>query len=472
MLGGGRVRSTPVPSRGRARVDSVAVRQRSFATGLLLATFSFAALVHGQQKPAALDKALQKNLTALADDWWKARPPSRFFEWDPEVRAQLEARARGLGAIPEGALGQVVELLWSSARKNSPKPDSKKGKLTLSTPYGEAWCYTASASKNPPLLVGLHGGGEGEGSADEARSNWERKGCYGIYPQAIGLVHDTWNTVHGERFVLSLIELAKLHFEVDPEHVYVAGMSMGGTGSWFFAGRHADLFAGAAPFSGVLMAAPKSQLETKEEVRAIQHGLVPNVRNLAMAYTIGLADKNTMPGTYLYVADRLAELAAADAGGYAKIRFRSVPNLAHAFPPGEPKTALDYLLAEKRDTFPMRVVWEYVSDPSPEPGPADKVTRSAKPFFYWLGCKQPADRQMLTATRNGNEIMLDVRGTGTSGVTILLNASMIDPAKDVVVKLGEKELYRGRPKPDAWTVLETLDARLDRGLVFDRRIEL
>ena len=445
---------------------------RSLVTGLAFAALCFAPLAHARQKPAALDRALQRDLATLAEEWWKARPPSRFVDWNPEVRAGLEARARALGPIPEGALGQVLELLWASARKHSAKPDAKKGKLTLATPYGEAWCYLNSATKNPPLLIGLHGGGAGEGSADEARSNWARKGCCGIYPQGIELVDDTWNTVHGERFVLSLIELAKLHFEVDPEHVYVAGFSMGGSGSWFFAGRHADLFAGAAPFSGVVMAAPKSQLATKEEVHAIQHGLVPNVRNLAMAYTIGLADQNCMPGTYLYVADRLSELAHADPGGYAKIHFQSIPNLAHAFPPGEPKTALDYLLAEKRDTLPAKVVWEYAADPSPQPVATDKVTRIAKPCFYWLGCKQPADRQTIKATRKGNEIVLDVKGTGTSGLTLFLNSSMIDPAQDVVVELGEKELYRGQPKPDAWTVLETLDARMDRAMVFDRRIEL
>lgn len=447
------------------------MRWSSFAAGLVFATFALATSGHAQ-KGAALDKTLQKSLAALADEWWKARPSSRFAEWDPKVRAELEARARALGPIPEGALGTVVELLWASAKKNTAKPDAKKGKLTLATPYGEAWAYLSTVGKNQPLLIGLHGGGEGAGSADEARSNWERKGCYGIFPQGIELVHDTWNTVHGERFVLSLIETAKLHFDVDPEHVYVTGMSMGGTGSWFFAGRHTDLFAGAAPFSGVLMASPKSQLETKEEVRAIQHGLVPNVRNLAMAYTIGLEDKNTMPGTYLYVADRLSELAKADAGGYSKIRFRSIPGLDHAFPPGEPKTALEYLFSEKRDTFPARVVWEYVSDPSPEPGPGDKVPRLQKHQFYWLGCKRPADRQRLTATRNGNEIVLETSGMSTGGVTIFLNPSMIDPAQDVVVKVGEREVYHDRPKPDAWTVLETLEERMDRGMVFDRRIDL
>ena len=437
---------------------------------LLLA--ALAVPVRAQGRQPALPRTLQKELTALAEDWWKSRPPTRFVEWDPARRSDLEARARALGPIPEGTLAQVVDLLWASAKKHTPKIEPKKGKLTLATPYGEAWCHVTTGGKHPPLLVGLHGGGEGAGSADEALSSWARKGCVGIYPQGIELVHDTWNTVHGERFVLTLIELAKLQLDVDPDHVYVAGMSMGGTGSWFFAGRHTDLFAGAAPFSGVLMAAPRSQLATKEEVRAIQHGLVPNVRNLAMAYAIGLADQNTMPGTYLYVADRLSELARADPGGYARIRFQSVPGLAHAFPPGEPAAALDYLFAEARDTFPARIVWEYVTDPSPSPEPRDKVTREQKRALYWLGCRDPVDRQTLTATRQGNLILLEARGRGTGGVTLFLNGGMIDPGQDVVVKSGEAELYRGRPVPDAWTVLESLDAHLDRSLVFDRRIDL
>jgi hypothetical protein len=35
-----------------------------------------------------------------------------------------------------------------------------------------------------------------------------------------------------------------------------------------------------------------------------------------------------------------------------------------------------------------------------------------------------------------------------------------------------KEVWRGRPTPDFATVLESLDARLDRTLVFDRRVRV
>jgi hypothetical protein len=42
----------------------------------------------------------------------------------------------------------------------------------------------------------------------------------------------------------------------------------------------------------------------------------------------------------------------------------------------------------------------------------------------------------------------------------------------VIVRYRGKELYRGRPAPDFWTLVETLDERLDTSMVFDRRVDL
>ena len=44
--------------------------------------------------------------------------------------------------------------------------------------------------------------------------------------------------------------------------------------------------------------------------------------------------------------------------------------------------------------------------------------------------------------------------------------------EDVVVRYEGKEVYRGKPVPDVATILETLDARLDRRLLFDRRVRI
>ncbi len=443
--------------------------RKAFAAGLAVCLLASGAAA---QKPSAWGSAEKKRAEKLAARWWKARPASHFQEWDPAVRAELEAEARAIGPLPEGAREDVADMLWAALRRQADKVG--KGKITVETPYGEAWAYVTGKGKGAPLLIGLHGGGQDSGDASEARGNWIMEDALGIYPQAIRLVDDAWNAVHGERFLLTLIEQAKVGLEIDPDRVYCAGFSMGGTGSWFMGGRHADLLAGAAPCAGVLMASPRSQLARKEDVTAIQHGLLPNVRNLALYSFIGLEDRNCMPGTFLYVADRMAELREKDPGGYGKFRFKAWPDLAHEFPKGEPAAALAALAAEHRDALPACVVWESASEPFPLPDESDKVTRLPKTWFYWLRFERPADNQLVRATRTGNTVELQLRGTPSCarGLTLLLDERLVDPGQDVVVRWQGKELYRGRPRPDFWTVLETLDARVDRTLVFDRRIEL
>ncbi|MFG0318651.1 MAG: hypothetical protein ACF8XB_15360 [Planctomycetota bacterium JB042] len=430
---------------------------------LLSAAVCLAAAAPSPPPPPKLDK---RAIERFAERWFEARPPTRFADWDEARRAELLDEAAQV-AVPEGALEDVVELLWKAARKHGPRTRNDE----FETPFGKASWLQSGRGKGKGLVLGLHGGGEGAGSASEA-TRWVAKGCIGIYPQGIRLVHDTWNTVHGERFLLTLIELAKLRHEIDPDRVYSMGFSMGGTGSWFLAGRHPDLLAGSRPCAGVLMAQPKSQLETKEEVEALQHGFVPNVRNLAMDYFIGLEDRNCMPGTYLYVWDRILELRAEDPGGYRDIRFDVIPGLAHAFPPGEPTAGIARVIEHRRNAFPDKLVWEYVSDPYPLPAPDAPVGRLPKHHFYWLHCDRPVDRMRVVAERDGNEFDVTVERVAPGALSILLRPGVFDPGREVVVRVNGEETWRGRPSPSFRTIVESFDAKLDRTLVFDRAAPL
>lgn len=419
---------------------------------------------------SAADAFDRKALETLAHAWWKARPRTKFDDWDPAVRADLLEKAKALGAIPEGAWEDVRDVLWRALKKRAPSGPGK-----IATPYGEAtWIQNGHGGPKTGFVLGLHGGGEGAGNASEAAGKWTLPNCLHMYPQGIKLVHDTWNTVHGERFCLTLIEIAKASEDVDPDRVYAMGFSMGGTGSWFLAGRHPDLLAASCPCAGVLMAAPKSQVPRKEDVTELQHGFVPNVRNLAMYWFTGLADRNCMPGTYLYAWDVLQDLAKKDPGGYANLHFATYPGVAHAFPPGEPGHLLDWAPKQKRDPYPSKVVWEYADNPFPLPEDDldRKVGRLPKRDFYWLHCDRPSDKSLAVATLKDNAIDFSVTGADAADFTVWLNPKMIDVTKDVVARVDGKEVYRGKPVPDARTVLETLDARLDRRLVFDRRIRL
>ncbi len=427
---------------------------------MILAPFAPAALARSAEK---LDK---RAIESFGKRWFEARPKNYFEAWADGARERLLEEAAQMGELPDGSLDAVVEMLFKAAKRYGPKV---KGDA-IDTPYGEATWIASGKGKGKGLVLGLHGGGEGAGSASEA-TRWHAKNCVGVYPQGIRLVHDTWNTVHGERFLLSLIELAKVQQEIDPDRVYSMGFSMGGTGSWFMAGRHPDLLAGASPCAGVVMAEPQSQLATKEEVKSVQHGFVPNVRNLAMYYYIGLADRNCMPGTYLYVWDRIEELRQADPGGYVEIEFATYPGLAHAFPPGEPTKGIEWIGQRKRNAFPTKLVWEYATEPFPLPTAADKVTRYQKHDFYWLHCDVPTDAMRVVAVRDGNEFDLTIARADPKSFSVWLRPGTFDPSLDVVVRANGDEVFRGRPRPSFRAVIESFDAKLDRTLVFDRRVE-
>ncbi len=433
------------------------------ALGLFCATL----LAHHAPAARGAERLDKKAIQSLGREFFTARPSTRFQAWDAQKRRALLARAVALGPIPEGSLDDVVAMLWKSIRKQAPKP-----KEAIPTPYGEAtWIQNGRGGKKSGLLIGLHGGGEGAGSASEAAGNWSMPKTLSVFPQGIRLVHDTWNTVHGEAFILTLIEIAKARYEIDPDRVYVAGFSMGGTGAWHMAGRYPDLFAGAIPAHGVVMA-PQVKVATKEEVGEIQYGLLPNARNLAVYFYTGEQDKNCEPGTFLFAWDRIEQLRADDPTGYLDIRFKCWPGLAHAFPPGEPSTGLKWVATKKRNAFPEKLVWEYAEHPFPLPDDEDKIERLPQHWFYWLHCALPVDNMQVVARRKGNEFDLEATLAFPEDFTIYLNPSMIDVNEDVVVRVEGEEVYRGRPQPDVATILESLDARLDRTMVFDRKVKI
>jgi hypothetical protein len=154
-------------------------------------------LLGGPQRPlAAAEKLDTKRIAELAGRWFAARPKTCFVDWDHALRAKLVKEAEDFGPLPEGSLSAVKDLLWKAVRKHAPG-----FKEEIDTPYGAAtWIQKGAGGPRSGLILGLHGGGEGAGDAGEAAGKWVAPGHMGMYPQGIRLVHDTWNTVHGERF--------------------------------------------------------------------------------------------------------------------------------------------------------------------------------------------------------------------------------------------------------------------------------
>ena len=58
-----------------------------------------------------------------------------------------------------------------------------------------------------------------------------------------------WFDAQNEEKILKLIELAKRHWNVDPNKIIVTGYSNGGNGSWYFAEKYPKIIRAAIPMA-------------------------------------------------------------------------------------------------------------------------------------------------------------------------------------------------------------------------------
>jgi predicted peptidase len=128
-------------------------------------------------------------------------------------------------------------------------------------------------SKRYPLLTVLHGSGERGMDNERQLINGVLAFCeprlqkaqptFVIYPQCpdpARWVESDWKTGRyamdqvpesaPARAVVELVAALGQEFSIDPAALLLAGMSMGGFGTWDLLGRHPGLFAGAMPICG------------------------------------------------------------------------------------------------------------------------------------------------------------------------------------------------------------------------------
>ena len=117
----------------------------------------------------------------------------------------------------------------------------------------------APADGPRPLVIGLHYGWEGRMPPRHARDftrvflepTFTSERAILLAPYCPEL---TWHHPRSEAAVLALREHAVANLGADPEHVVLAGYSLGGMGTWYLGTRHKDLFA-----AGIAVAAAPDQ---------------------------------------------------------------------------------------------------------------------------------------------------------------------------------------------------------------------
>lgn len=120
-----------------------------------------------------------------------------------------------------------------------------------------------SADSAWPAILFLHGAGERGtdglsqttvGLAPAIRSAPQRYPAIAVFPQ---VPRDSQWVGTPAEVALTALRQTMAEFSVDPDRVYLTGLSMGGHGTWYLAYRHPELFAAAAPICGWIPDVPQ-----------------------------------------------------------------------------------------------------------------------------------------------------------------------------------------------------------------------
>ncbi|HUL52677.1 MAG TPA: prolyl oligopeptidase family serine peptidase, partial [Opitutaceae bacterium] len=155
--------------------------------------------------------------------------------------------------------------------------------------------YGTDAAARWPLMVFLHGSGQRGTNVEAVAANGPplliEQGrdypCVVVSPQCSGV---SWDSAALEAFIRDLV----VRYGIDPDRVYVTGLSMGGYGTWDLAARSPGLFAAAVPLCGGGTPSLASQLRTLPlwAIHGALDATVPVARTLEMIDAIRQAGGN------------------------------------------------------------------------------------------------------------------------------------------------------------------------------------
>ena len=113
-----------------------------------------------------------------------------------------------------------------------------------------------SAKKNLPLVLFLHGRGESDGPLSvvakwglpQMLARGEKLPYIVVSPQCPK--EDSWSSSTQQARLVELLDAVIEKYSADKEHIYLTGLSMGGSGSWRMATDHPNRFAAVVPICG------------------------------------------------------------------------------------------------------------------------------------------------------------------------------------------------------------------------------
>ena len=386
-------------------------------------------------------------------------------EEDKDRRAALVARLRTLdfAAVEKAvrtpvrgpaktALGTVVE---------------KRSKTDLD---GEEFVYALHipAAYDPtrpwPLLVTLHGA---NGNADWIRT-WLR--CAGARERFVlvapATTRHTWSARQGHSRVLTAIRKVADELNIDPDRVFLDGMSMGGGGAFRLAEHHPDRWAAIGPRCNV------PDVRQKRDKTFVTM-LSENFRNVPVYWVVGAKDEK--------IPIEMARAARAEIeAARGELVYREFPEGGHDWSLEKDDAVLEWYEKHRRPPYPEEVAWksyekifarawwvEVVKRTDPPPLVMVHLDMQGKESERRTELRPPA---LVRAKRSGNAI--EISTEEVRELRVYLDDAMVDLARPVTVTVNGRKLHDGVAKRSVDVLIEEARKRRDLSMTFSAIVEV
>lgn len=412
-------------------------------------------------------------LAAGAEDPLPADVQKNVHDYLAAKDADAKKMEAGFKSIPFDVLSRSVAAdTWGDAVKDG------EGEFEIEVPNDGAKttvAYFVPPGYTPdrawPMLLGVHGT---DGHAVEERARWEQlaqakdAGFLVVCPEEQKkLWGQGWGSRELERaLTLAALAQATRRFHVDPDRVFLAGVSRGGHATWEVGLLFGDRFAGLYANAGGL--------------RIVNFGYVHNLGAVPLLESLGGKDQEML------VADVKSAVDAIQKDG-GEVVFHLHEEAGHGVGYGDDPEFGGWIEKRRRDGYPKRFVHAFsrinqgraywVQATKIPNGVLDPTTK--QPSIELPPGKKPSEAEMrelfkqklaegearIEAKVEGNKI--EITTQKVTEIVVWFSSQVVDLSQPVEVWVNGMRKYQAKVEPDGVKMLQHVRETGDRGRVFE-----
>ena len=380
-----------------------------------------------------------------------------------EGREQAEPLLLAILDHPEASLQRVSRLLRASRTYEATpvgmlpnQPVRVRGR-TLS--YGLFVPPAYDPEVAFPLVVCLHGAGF---TGDSYLERWATRLGESYILVCPTSMAGTWWTRPSEELVFATIKTVRAQYRIDPDRIYLTGMSNGGIGTWIIGMHYAPRFAAVAPMAG--------------GIDDVLYPFLENLRHTSLYVIHGAKDRIMPVWLSRNVTNELARLGIAFT--YREHEWTHPHAGGHFFPRQELPALVKWFDHQRRDPYPRKLTVVRDASHLTDFGwvridATDRIAMFPKAQLidrHGDLIKNKVYARMAVDVRNGNHI--EVRTDRVRRYTLFLNDALIDFSGPVTVVTDGRTSLQGPVTPQVETLLREARRRQDVDTLFPVKVTI